>query len=183
MHPTLGILARFQAFFYALSFSQSDGIPPPAPARVTQTVGRFIEIKEGSHMGAVEMNRGGGFWHQGAYISTIEKCVYCDKCGSFKIKKLPTIRTLLWIAIAAFISILASMSGNTNPVFVGVLCFLFLLWLLSAVEVFTVRYICLKCGNSDIALSNVLNYPKNDKSIVDTPYQSAVKIYVASDAE
>jgi len=41
VHPTLGILARFQAFFYALSFSQSDGVPPPAPARVTQTVGCF----------------------------------------------------------------------------------------------------------------------------------------------
>jgi len=39
VHPTLGILARFQAFFYASSFSQSDGVPPPAPARVTQTVG------------------------------------------------------------------------------------------------------------------------------------------------
>jgi len=39
VHPTLGILARFQAVFYALSFSQSDGVPPPAPARVTQTVG------------------------------------------------------------------------------------------------------------------------------------------------
>ncbi|MFN8398457.1 MAG: hypothetical protein U0X74_00470 [Anaerolineales bacterium] len=39
VHPTLGILARFQAFFYALSFFQADGVPPPAPARVTQTVG------------------------------------------------------------------------------------------------------------------------------------------------
>jgi hypothetical protein len=39
VHPTLGILAQFQAFFYALSFFQSDGVPPPAPARVTQTVG------------------------------------------------------------------------------------------------------------------------------------------------
>jgi hypothetical protein len=38
VHPTLGILARFQAFFHALSFSQSDGVPPPDPARVTQTV-------------------------------------------------------------------------------------------------------------------------------------------------
>jgi len=38
VHPTLGILARFQAFFYALAFFQSDGVPPPAPARVTQTV-------------------------------------------------------------------------------------------------------------------------------------------------
>jgi hypothetical protein len=35
VHPTLGILARFQAFFYALSFFESDGVPPPAPARVT----------------------------------------------------------------------------------------------------------------------------------------------------
>jgi hypothetical protein len=41
VHPTLGILARFQAFFYALSFFQSDGVPPPDPARVTQTVGQI----------------------------------------------------------------------------------------------------------------------------------------------
>jgi len=39
VHPTLGILARFQAFFYASAFFQLDGVPPPAPARVTQTVG------------------------------------------------------------------------------------------------------------------------------------------------
>ena len=42
VHPTLGILARFQAFFYASAFFQSDGVPPPAPARVTQTVGRLV---------------------------------------------------------------------------------------------------------------------------------------------
>jgi len=42
VHPTLGILARFQAFFYASAFFQSDGVPPPAPARVTQTVGQFL---------------------------------------------------------------------------------------------------------------------------------------------
>ena len=46
VHPTLGILARFQAFFYAPAFSQSDGVPPPAPARVTQTVGRFRGAKQ-----------------------------------------------------------------------------------------------------------------------------------------
>jgi len=42
VHPTLGILARFQTFFYASAFFQSDGVPPPAPARVTQTVRRHI---------------------------------------------------------------------------------------------------------------------------------------------
>jgi hypothetical protein len=39
VHPTLGILRHFQAFFYASAFFQSDGVPLPAPARVTQTVG------------------------------------------------------------------------------------------------------------------------------------------------
>ena len=38
VHPTLGILPHFQAFFYASAFFQSDGVPPPAPAQVTQTV-------------------------------------------------------------------------------------------------------------------------------------------------
>ncbi len=42
VHPTLGILARFQAFFYASALSQSDGVPPPAPARVTQTVSWLV---------------------------------------------------------------------------------------------------------------------------------------------
>jgi hypothetical protein len=44
VHPTLGILARFQAFFHALAFFQLDGVPPPAPARVTQTVG-LLDVK------------------------------------------------------------------------------------------------------------------------------------------
>jgi len=39
VHPTLGILARFQAFIYALSFFQLDGFAVPAAAQVTQTVG------------------------------------------------------------------------------------------------------------------------------------------------
>jgi len=51
VHPTLGILARFQAFFYASTFSQSDGVPPPTPARVTQTVGRFLVKHYNKHDG------------------------------------------------------------------------------------------------------------------------------------
>jgi len=42
VHPTLGILARFQAFFYASAFSSWTASPFPAPARVTQTVRRFL---------------------------------------------------------------------------------------------------------------------------------------------
>jgi len=42
VHPTLGILRKSQAFFYASAFFQSDGVPPPDPARVTQTVSPFF---------------------------------------------------------------------------------------------------------------------------------------------
>jgi len=40
VHLTLGILRRFQAVFYALSFFWLDGFAVPAPAQVTQTVGQ-----------------------------------------------------------------------------------------------------------------------------------------------
>jgi len=41
VHLTLGILRKSQAVSHALSFFQSDGVPPPAPAQVTQTVGQL----------------------------------------------------------------------------------------------------------------------------------------------
>jgi hypothetical protein len=41
VHLTLGILRQSQAVFYALAFFQLDGFAVPAPAQVTQTVGRL----------------------------------------------------------------------------------------------------------------------------------------------
>jgi hypothetical protein len=42
VHLTLGILRQSQAVFYALAFFQLDGFAVPAPAQVTQTVGRSL---------------------------------------------------------------------------------------------------------------------------------------------
>jgi DNA-binding transcriptional regulator YhcF (GntR family) len=42
VHPTLGSLARFQAFFYASAFSCSQAESTPAHPQVTQTVGRAL---------------------------------------------------------------------------------------------------------------------------------------------
>jgi hypothetical protein len=47
VHLTLGILRTSQAVFYALSFFWLDGFAVPAPAQVTQTVGRFRAKSEG----------------------------------------------------------------------------------------------------------------------------------------
>jgi hypothetical protein len=41
VHLTLGILRQSQAVFYALAFFWLDGFAVPAPAQVTQTVGRW----------------------------------------------------------------------------------------------------------------------------------------------
>jgi hypothetical protein len=44
VHPTLGSLAKSQAFFYALAFFWLDGFAVPAPAQVTQTVGQNLLV-------------------------------------------------------------------------------------------------------------------------------------------
>jgi len=44
VHLTLGILRQSQAVFYALSFFWLDGFAVPAPAQVTQTVGRLSSV-------------------------------------------------------------------------------------------------------------------------------------------
>ncbi len=41
VHLTLGILRQSQAVFYAFSFFWLDGFAVPAPAQVTQAVGRL----------------------------------------------------------------------------------------------------------------------------------------------
>ncbi|MBL8078389.1 MAG: hypothetical protein JNM55_10545 [Anaerolineales bacterium] len=45
VHLTLGILRTFQAVLHALAFFWLDGFAVPAPAQVTQTVGRFAKSK------------------------------------------------------------------------------------------------------------------------------------------
>jgi hypothetical protein len=44
VHLTLGILRKSQAVSYALAFFWLDGFAVPAPAQVTQTVGRLARI-------------------------------------------------------------------------------------------------------------------------------------------
>ena len=50
VHPTLGIRRHFQAFFYAVSFFCLDGVPPPTPAQVTQTVRCYVQKQNQEQM-------------------------------------------------------------------------------------------------------------------------------------
>ena len=137
-------------------------------------------VKEFANMGSVAMGSGGGYWFKGGggvYIGITENCIYCDKCGSFKITERPTFRTVMWIAIAALIATLFWSIAQVNPLFGGIICFVIQLWWMSAAGAFTTGYICRKCGNIHITHGNMMNYPENDRSILDTPYEKSVKIY------
>jgi serine/threonine-protein kinase len=50
VHLTLGILRKSQAVSHALSFFWLDGFAVPAPAQVTQTVGRFVQCDYSKRM-------------------------------------------------------------------------------------------------------------------------------------
>jgi len=51
--PDAGDSAPSQAVSYAFSFFTSDGVPPPAPARVTPTVGQFLKASAKSSEGGM----------------------------------------------------------------------------------------------------------------------------------
>jgi len=55
-------------------------------------------------MGSVAMGIGGSHHFEGYNISEIAHCLYCDKCGSFRIGKRPTLQMLVGIAIAVLIT-------------------------------------------------------------------------------
>lgn len=108
--------------------------------------------------------------------------MYCDKCGSFDIghlSKLPSgIETvLLYIAFGSI------------PVVIGILVFFDFQWRLGcpvgligliafALASWTTHLECNKCGNSQFTSKNVLNYPENDRSVLDVPEKSITKTQI-----
>jgi hypothetical protein len=57
-------------------------------------------------------------------------------------------------------------------------CFTAMTFIISFTGVFRFGIRCKKCGNTNITYKNVLNYPRNDRSILDVPYNSTKKIYM-----
>jgi hypothetical protein len=135
-------------------------------------------------MGSVEMGRRASYWFKGGggvYIGRIVNCVYCDKCGSFKIGQFLDLRTLIWILPAALIATALWFVAQSNALFLGISCFTIQLIFLFELGAFKkINYKCKKCGNKHITFDNVLNYPENDQSILDTPYNETAT-YITED--
>lgn len=118
-----------------------------------------------------------GYWRfDGDYITQSVICVYCDRCGSFRITRDLIFKIIIGIAgIASSIYAMRNLSGFEARVIYVVSCFLILLWVL------TIKYRCKACGNLAIThKKNVLNYPSYNKSILDVPFEKTVR-FIADD--
>jgi hypothetical protein len=131
-------------------------------------------------MGTVAMGAGGSYRFEGNLISQTAYCLYCDKCGSFKIGRRITLKMLIWIAAAGLIATVFWYSGR-NGALPGAwfACFGSLVLFLSIIGVFNLRYRCKRCGNIHINtdMNNSLSYREYDRSILDVPYDVTVKFY------
>ncbi len=133
-------------------------------------------------MGSVAMGTGGSYRFDGYTYSSTAYCLYCDKCGSFNIGKRITPNILIWISVVAIIATLAwnyaKESSLPNALLV---CSTSLLISMSLMVSFVSSYTesrCRKCGNKHITNGNVLNYPENNRSILDVPNENTVKYYI-----
>jgi len=130
-------------------------------------------------MGAVEMGTGGSYKFEGSTITQIAYCLYCDKCGSFNIGKRITSKVLFWASISAIISTMFWYSAKDGALpGAWLFCYGITFLFISFFGVFQFGKRCKKCGNRQISMDNVLNYPANNRSILDIPYERTTKYYL-----
>jgi predicted RNA-binding Zn-ribbon protein involved in translation (DUF1610 family) len=129
-------------------------------------------------MGSVAMGTGGSYRFEGSTITQIAHCLYCDKCGSFSIGRCITTKMLVWIFIAAIIATVFWYSARDGALpGAWFACFGSLLFFISMTGVLALGYRCKKCGAIHTSMDNVLNYPENDRSVLDIPYEGTAKLY------
>jgi hypothetical protein len=128
-------------------------------------------------MGAVQMGRGANIKIDGANISPVIYCIYCDECGSFKIKKTLSIKNWVWISIGVVIATIFWMDARDGALpgayLVCLGSSLLMVYFIGGFDTEALQ--CMKCGNRHITKTNVLGYPANDKRILDVPYSSTEK--------
>lgn len=137
-------------------------------------------------MGSVAMGVGGSFRFEGDMVTQTAYCLYCDVCGSFKLKC--WIPFPKWMVSAAAIIIMGVVLTGFLIERINIQNFLiFFCGSLVVLVLFTsdsfrhLIHICRKCGNTHITRDNVLNVSEYDRNILDVPYESTIKYYTDFD--
>ncbi|MFN8597760.1 MAG: hypothetical protein U0559_16450 [Anaerolineae bacterium] len=107
---------------------------------------------------------------------------YCDNCGSFNIGSSTTLprvaeRLLILVMLASLpVAIVVGLYFN-RQLYIG--CSIMLVGLSAFTWLWETSHLkCNKCGNQHITASNVLNYAKDDQSVVDVPLNSVLKDHI-----
>lgn len=130
-------------------------------------------------MGCVKMEEGKVIYHRGDYAVETTYCLYCDICGSFKVReRVPhSVLKLLSISVA-IITLIYAISLFDDLYMARTVC---LLGMTLALYIFagalSLGAKCHTCGNTHISKHNVLNYPVEDRSILDIPYEETKKLH------
>ena len=134
------------------------------------------------NMGVVRVEHAGSWYFDGYNITQSVICLYCDKCGSFRISRRLTLKTIISVAVVALIAYaIRNAAEYKDRVFFGMLCFAILLQFLFMFGALELGYWCKACKNMLITIdNNVLDYPYYDKSILDIPFENTIK-FIADD--
>lgn len=128
-------------------------------------------------MGSVTANSYDSGLFEGYPITVFTNCLYCDKCGSFRIRRRIIPKVMLgWVsAVTLFIITGLIFMQDNGSCFACLSLLAFILIVVIGAGAFPLGYKCRKCGNIEISKDNVLNYPDYDHSILDVPYEMTEK--------
>ena len=112
---------------------------------------------------------------------------YCDQCGSFNIGCLSTIpkavvRAIWIIVLVYFVIITGAIIYITSYWYLGCLIgpisLIAFAFIVIKGNLIPTKLKCRKCGNEQITSENTLNYPENDKSVIDVPDHLTLKKHI-----
>ena len=126
----------------------------------------------------METKLGSFRYSDGYHDCTTTYYMYCDRCGSFSIKEYRALKTWAEVAFGICLAVLGGIAiwymSDLHFLIAFAACFILIFIVLDLFIIYIIyergsKYRCRKCGNIDITGDNVLNYPEEDRSVIDVP--------------
>lgn len=118
---------------------------------------------------------------RGYPIEQVTTYVYCDRCGSFRIRSRISLKTWAWIAVSVLVTFgLWILTKDAAAPGYGWFCWSSFAIVLVGVIVenkHRLAHKCMNCGNTVITGQNILHYPEYDKEALKVPEHVAHKHY------
>jgi hypothetical protein len=132
------------------------------------------KVERSITMGSVRTGSVGSWMFEGYPVTQYAFCLYCDKCGSFKIACwVPFPKWMCYIGAALFLIL-----GLKERLAPAVIIFgSFGVLQLGFDSIRHLIHVCKKCGNFHITMKDVLHYEESDVTHLDIPYEKTIRYY------